>query len=58
MDEFLRTHQPELNRTYFYFPAFEIANEVLRDPLAADNNTFATTMQPSCSDLFAATTPT
>jgi hypothetical protein len=32
VDEFLGVHHDELNTTYFYFPAYEIVTELLRDP--------------------------
>jgi hypothetical protein len=37
VDEFLRAHSEELNKTYFYFPGFEIATQLFLDPLAEDN---------------------
>jgi GSCFA family len=37
VDEFIRAHSDELNVHYFYFPAYEIATEYLRDALFEDN---------------------
>jgi hypothetical protein len=37
VDEFLRAHPEELNAHYFYFPAYELATELLRDWLSPDN---------------------
>jgi hypothetical protein len=37
LDEFLRAHADELNRTYFYFPSYEIATELMTDLYEADN---------------------
>jgi hypothetical protein len=32
VDEFLLAHAGELNQTYFYFPGYELATELLHDP--------------------------
>ena len=37
VDEFLRAHPEELNAHYFYFPAYELATDLLRDCLSPDN---------------------
>ena len=37
LDEFLRERSDQLNETYFYFPAYEIVQELFVDPFAADN---------------------
>jgi hypothetical protein len=36
LDEFLRAHWDEINRTYFYFPAYEIVTDLIPDPFLAD----------------------
>jgi GSCFA family len=36
LDEFLRAHWDEVNRTYFYFPSYEIVTELLDEPFCAD----------------------
>ncbi|MEW5975381.1 MAG: GSCFA domain-containing protein [Acidobacteriota bacterium] len=37
VDEFLRGHEDQLNRTYFYFPSYEIVTDVLETPFRDDN---------------------
>jgi hypothetical protein len=36
LDEFLRAHWDEVNKTYFYFPSYEIVNELLGEPFCPD----------------------
>jgi hypothetical protein len=53
VDEFLRAHPAELNRTYFYFPAFEIVTQLFRDPLLEDNRHLGDDYVALLMDVFA-----
>jgi GSCFA family len=53
VDEFLRAHPEDVNQTYFYFPGYEIATELLMDPLEEDNRHMRDHHAAFVLDLFA-----
>jgi hypothetical protein len=53
VDEFLRAYPEELNAHYFYFPGYEIANELFRDSLFEDNMHIRDRVAAAVLDVFA-----
>jgi hypothetical protein len=53
LDEFLRSHSDLLNRTYYYFPSYELATDVFVDPFAEDQRHLHEYILSQALDLFA-----
>jgi hypothetical protein len=53
LDEFLSARPDEVNETYFYFPAYEIVTDFLRDPYLPDNRYIHEQYADLLVDLFA-----
>jgi glycosyltransferase involved in cell wall biosynthesis len=53
LDEFLRGHPERLNTSYFYFPSFEIVNDIFPDAFQADGRHIHPTVVDCVLDVFA-----
>jgi hypothetical protein len=53
LDEFLRSRPDDLNRTYFYFPGFEIVTALCANPFQPDNSHLYDHVTDLVLDLFA-----
>jgi hypothetical protein len=53
LDEFLRAHWDQVNRTYYYFPSYEIVTDMFRDPFDEDAKHPHETVIAQVLDVFA-----